>query len=152
MWICYFKICFTDQCNRSDILLTLSLLGDMSNTDARESPIFCWFWRLCPSLVFVTSKIKWRHHYMLLLFILTTNRFLPGGSDTTVRHNTQITPHITQNNTPRSNKTQHTNYEALSSNLNREYTYMWLSVLTAPYQVWWEMNSSRQATPILLWY
>jgi hypothetical protein len=32
---------------------------------------------------------------------------LPGGSGTTIRHNTQIT-HITQNNTSRSNKTHHT--------------------------------------------
>jgi hypothetical protein len=33
--------------------------------------------------------------------------FLHSGSDTTIRHNTQIT-HITQNNTPHSNKAQHT--------------------------------------------
>jgi hypothetical protein len=45
---------------------------------------------------------------LLLLFILTANGFLFGGSDTTIGHNTQIA-HITQNNTPRSNKTQHTN-------------------------------------------
>jgi hypothetical protein len=32
---------------------------------------------------------------LLLLFILTANGFLPGGSGT-IRHNTQIT-HITQN-------------------------------------------------------
>jgi hypothetical protein len=41
-----------------------------------------------------------------LLFILTPNGFLPGGSGTT-KHNARIT-HITQNNTPHSNKTQHT--------------------------------------------
>jgi hypothetical protein len=41
------------------------------------------------------------------LFILTANGFLPGGSGTTIKHNTQIT-HITQNNTPPSNKTHHT--------------------------------------------
>jgi hypothetical protein len=34
----------------------------------------------------------------MLLFILTVNGFVPGGSDTAIRHNTQIT-HITQNNT-----------------------------------------------------
>jgi hypothetical protein len=45
--------------------------------------------------------------FLLLLFILIANWFLSGGSGTTIRHNTQIT-HITQNNTPRSNKTQHT--------------------------------------------
>jgi hypothetical protein len=41
------------------------------------------------------------------LFILTANGFLPGSSGTTIRHNIQIT-HVTQNNTPSSNKTQHT--------------------------------------------
>jgi hypothetical protein len=43
----------------------------------------------------------------LLLFILITNGVLPCGNGTTIRHNTKIT-HITQNNTPHSNKTQHT--------------------------------------------
>jgi hypothetical protein len=38
---------------------------------------------------------------LLLLFIWTANGFVPGGSGTTIRH-------ITQNNTPQSNKTQHT--------------------------------------------
>jgi hypothetical protein len=38
---------------------------------------------------------------MKLLFILTANAFVPGGSGTTIIH-------ITQNNTPHSNKTQHT--------------------------------------------
>jgi hypothetical protein len=37
----------------------------------------------------------------LLLFILSANVFLTGGSGTTIRHNTQIT-HITQNDTPHS--------------------------------------------------
>jgi hypothetical protein len=36
--------------------------------------------------------------FLLLLFILTANGYLPGGSGTTIRHNTQIT-HIKQNNT-----------------------------------------------------
>jgi hypothetical protein len=45
--------------------------------------------------------------YFLLLFILTENGFLRGGGGITIRHNTQIT-YITQINTPRSNKTQHT--------------------------------------------
>jgi hypothetical protein len=31
---------------------------------------------------------------LLLLFILTANGFIPGGSDTTIRHNRQIT-HVT---------------------------------------------------------
>jgi hypothetical protein len=44
---------------------------------------------------------------LYIIIYLTANGVLPGGSGTTVIHNTQIT-HITQNNTPRSNKTQHT--------------------------------------------
>jgi hypothetical protein len=43
----------------------------------------------------------------IILFILTANVFVPGGTGTTIRHNTQKT-HITQNNPPHSNKTQHT--------------------------------------------
>jgi hypothetical protein len=38
---------------------------------------------------------------LLLLFTLTANGSVPGGSGTAIRHNTQ-------NNTPHSNKTQHT--------------------------------------------
>jgi hypothetical protein len=38
---------------------------------------------------------------LLLLLILPANGFVPGGSCTTIRHNTQ-------NNTPHSKKTQHT--------------------------------------------
>jgi hypothetical protein len=38
---------------------------------------------------------------IIIIIILTANGFVPGGSGTTIRHNTQ-------NNTPRSNKTQHT--------------------------------------------
>jgi hypothetical protein len=44
---------------------------------------------------------------IILLFLLTVNGFLPGGNGTTIRHNKQVI-HIAQNNTPRSNKTQHT--------------------------------------------
>jgi hypothetical protein len=44
---------------------------------------------------------------LLLLFSLTANESLPGGSGTTIRQNTQIA-HITQNNTQRSHETQHT--------------------------------------------
>jgi hypothetical protein len=44
---------------------------------------------------------------IIYLFILTANGVLPGGSGTVIRYNTQIA-HITQNNTPHSNKTQHT--------------------------------------------
>jgi hypothetical protein len=41
------------------------------------------------------------YYYFLLFFILTANGFLPGGCGTTITH-------ITQNNTPSSNETQHT--------------------------------------------
>jgi hypothetical protein len=50
----------------------------------------------------VTGRLPVYYYYYL-----TANGFSPGGSGTTIRHNTQIT-HITQNNTPHSNKTQHT--------------------------------------------
>jgi hypothetical protein len=46
---------------------------------------------------------------ILPVFILNANGFLLGGSGTTIRHNTQIT-HITQNNTPHSNKHITQNY------------------------------------------
>jgi hypothetical protein len=49
-------------------------------------------------------KLMWRAQYYS--FILTANGFLPGGSGTTVRHNTQIT-HITQNNTTIKRNTAH---------------------------------------------
>jgi hypothetical protein len=43
---------------------------------------------------------------LLILCILTVNGFSPGGSGTTIRHNTQIT-HITQNNTTMKRNTTH---------------------------------------------
>jgi hypothetical protein len=52
----------------------------------------------------------------LLLFILTANGVLPGGSGTTIRHNTQIT-HITQNNTPHSN-TAHKTAQTIKDTLD----------------------------------
>jgi hypothetical protein len=55
-------------------------------------------------------ELKIQHTKLLLdgkcLFILTAIGVLLGGSGTTIRQNTQI-KHITQNNTPRSNKTGH---------------------------------------------
>jgi hypothetical protein len=51
----------------------------------------------------VGVSISLKATMLLLLFILTANGFLPGGSGTTIRHNTQIT-HIKQNNTQHSNK------------------------------------------------
>jgi hypothetical protein len=43
---------------------------------------------------------------IIILFILTANGILPGYSDYTIRHNTQIT-HITQNNTTIKRNTTH---------------------------------------------
>jgi hypothetical protein len=57
----------------------------------------------------------------LLLFFLTENGFLPGGSGTTIKHNTQIsqkityhaqTKHSTQNYTNNKGHTQHDEYHA----------------------------------------
>jgi hypothetical protein len=45
--------------------------------------------------------------FIIIIIYLNCKWGLPGGSGTTIRHNKQIT-HITQNNTPHSNKTQHT--------------------------------------------
>jgi hypothetical protein len=45
--------------------------------------------------------------HIIIIIFLNWKCVLPGGSGTAIRHNTQIT-HITQNNTPHSNKTQHT--------------------------------------------
>jgi hypothetical protein len=50
---------------------------------------------------------KTKISFLIFYFILTANRFLLGGSGTTIKHNTQKT-HITQNNTLRSNKIQDT--------------------------------------------
>jgi hypothetical protein len=47
-------------------------------------------------------------HSLLYIFILTANGFSPGGSGTTIRHNTQTT-HITQNNTTIKRNTVHKN-------------------------------------------
>jgi hypothetical protein len=44
--------------------------------------------------IYLSSSLK----HIIYIFILTANGFSPGGSGTTIRHNTQTT-HITQNNT-----------------------------------------------------
>jgi hypothetical protein len=58
----------------------------------------------------LSEKLKVNNHVerriLLLLFILTANGFLPGGSRTTIRHNTQITQN-TQNNTTIKRNTGH---------------------------------------------
>jgi hypothetical protein len=53
----------------------------------------------------VKWKILIQHRFFYFcLFILTANGFVPGGKGTTIGHNVQ-------NNTPHSNKIQHTNFE-----------------------------------------
>jgi hypothetical protein len=52
--------------------------------------------------------LLFNHHYYYYLFIYFNCKWVfRGGSGTTIKHNTQISQ-ITQNNTPHSNKTQHT--------------------------------------------
>jgi hypothetical protein len=48
---------------------------------------------------------------IIIIIILTANGVLPGGSGTTVRHNTQITHH-TQTNTNNKGHTTHNEYDA----------------------------------------
>jgi hypothetical protein len=77
---------------------------------------------------------------ILLLFILTANGFLPGGSGNAIRHNKQIT-HITQNNTTiirnTAHKTTHTIKDTLyrmnASNHNYNYINDMLIGLTLHY-------------------
>jgi hypothetical protein len=59
----------------------------------------------CMCVCVVLYSIYYYYYY----YILTANGVLPGGIGTTrtIRHSAQIT-HITENNTPHSNKTQHT--------------------------------------------
>jgi hypothetical protein len=56
----------------------------------------------------------------LYFIYLNCKWVLPGGSDT-VRHYTQIT-HITQNNTPHSNKTAHRTTQAIKDTLHKMNT------------------------------
>jgi hypothetical protein len=53
-------------------------------------------------------------------FVSTAKGVLHGGSDTTRRHKAQIT-HITQNNIPHSNKTQHKNYISFYTNFSEHF-------------------------------
>jgi hypothetical protein len=47
---------------------------------------------------------------LLLLFILTANGFVPGGSGTTIRHNTQNNTPLTQNTAQKITKTTKDTY------------------------------------------
>jgi hypothetical protein len=60
---------------------------------------------------------------LLLLFILTANWFLPGGSGTTIRHNTQ-------NSTPRPYKSQHTKLNNKGHAVHNEYNAIQLKTIT----------------------
>jgi hypothetical protein len=71
-----------------------------------------------------------RHHsvtremheiYFILLFILTANGFLPGGSGNIIRHKKQIT-HITQNNTTIKRNTAHKTTHTIKDTLHRMNT------------------------------
>jgi hypothetical protein len=53
----------------------------------------------------------------LLVFILTANGVLPGGSGNTIRHNTKIT-HITQNNTTIKRNTAHKTTHTIKDTLH----------------------------------
>jgi hypothetical protein len=57
-----------------------------------------------PDILTKSSKCSKKEFFILFIYLLFKRQmgFLPGGSDTTTRYNTQ-------NNTPHSNKTQHTN-------------------------------------------
>jgi hypothetical protein len=70
----------------------------------------------------VDTKAELWYYFLLLLFILTANGFLPSDICTTVRHNTQIT-HITQNNTTIKRNTAHKSTHTLHkvNKLSLEY-------------------------------
>jgi hypothetical protein len=65
--------------------------------------LLSWHKNACPEL-FKQS------FFILLLFILTANGFLPSGSDTTIRHHTQ-TKHSTQNYTINKGHTTRNEYD-----------------------------------------
>jgi hypothetical protein len=76
-----------------------------------------------------------------IIFILTANGFLPGGSGNTMRHNKQLT-HITQNNTTikSKHKTTHTIKDTLhrmnTNNHNYNYKLINTTIIYQNYQVY----------------
>jgi hypothetical protein len=58
---------------------------------------------------------------IFLLFILTANGFLPGGSGNSIRHKKQI-KHITQNNTMIKRNTAHKTTHTIKDTLHRMNT------------------------------
>jgi hypothetical protein len=85
-----------------------------------------WDWKKC---IYSTYYPLSSAHFFFFLFILTANGFLPGDSDNTIRHNTQIT-HITQNNTTIKRNTEHKTTHTIKDTLHRMNTnnhhYTWL--------------------------
>jgi hypothetical protein len=59
--------------------------------------------------------------HIILLFILTANGFLPGGSGNTIRQNKEIT-HITQNNATIKRNTAHKTTHTIKDTLHRMNT------------------------------
>jgi ferritin-like protein len=70
-------------------------------------------------LLFVAAWSEIQNYYY---YFLTANGVLPGESGTTIRHNIKIA-HITQNNTPRSNKTAHKTTQTIKDTLHCKYDY-----------------------------
>jgi hypothetical protein len=112
------KYCFLLQCrrvNRSDnqqnVLLNshVLLVSNLFQSVSRHIIQFC-----------------------VVSFILTENWILPGGSDTTVRHNTQITHHAqTKHNTQYyTNKEGHTIHDEYDVNTIRTITNTIISIGT----------------------
>jgi hypothetical protein len=64
---------------------------------------------------------------LLLLFILTANGFLPGGSSTTIRYNIQIT-RITQNNTMIKRNTAHNKGHTTQNAYNESQLQLYFTV------------------------
>jgi hypothetical protein len=59
-------------------------------------------------------------YFIYYLFILTANGILPGGSDTTIRHNTNNT--TIKRNT--AHKTTHTIKDTTQNEYNHNYNYV----------------------------
>jgi hypothetical protein len=64
---------------------------------------------------------------LVLVFILTANEFLPGGSGTTIRYHAQ-TKHSTQNYTNNKGHTTHNEYNENTLNYNKyNYNYNYIN-------------------------
>jgi hypothetical protein len=86
----------------SSLILFLGHKGSKSVIKLSEITVANGAYALQVWRVAVNSMVK---HYVTMLFILTANGFLPGGSVTAIRHNTQVT-HRTKYNTLKQITTQ----------------------------------------------